>query len=114
MHKKKSIQQCRTLSEYRQTVLREPQTKVARRARCHQAYVSRVERGHLPRPWNRDPLLNAYDLAEEEFVRMVETARLQREIRKPVPDEYPLFAVSTNQPVPIERLETNAVSAKQA
>lgn len=111
--KMKTVNQCLTLAEYRETVLREPQVKVAQRARCQQAYLSRVERGHLPRPWNRDPFLNAYGICEEDFVRMVEAARIQNALRKPVTEDFPLFAQPTRQGAPLEFFSTTK-QAKEA
>lgn len=92
---KRNAAECGTLAEYRIWVLRMSQEELARRANCKQSWISAVERGHLPRPKNWDRLLGAYQLADEEFVRMVRAAALIAELRRgpaEVREQYPLFA----------------------
>jgi len=92
---KRTSQECSTLREYREQVLRLPQTEVARRAKKTQAWISMVERtGHLPRPWNREPLLKAYELmdSEEELVRLIENTARTAALRRPAAADVPLFA----------------------
>lgn len=87
---------CQTLKEYRETVLELPQAEVARRAKCQQAWVSFVERGHLPRAWNREGLLKAYELEKrpEEFKRLVLNAKKVEALQKPMSETEPLLAAS--------------------
>lgn len=92
----KKAEDCRTLSEYRLEVLREPQHATARRAERKQAWISQVERGHLPRPWHWAALLRGYRLEgqEDQFVRMILTAKKLAELQRSpeqVREEYPLF-----------------------
>lgn len=69
----RTAEECRTLRQYRERVLRMTQREVARAAGCQQGWISQVERGHLPRTWHRAALLRAYRLEQDEdaFERMV-------------------------------------------
>jgi transcriptional regulator with XRE-family HTH domain len=69
----RTAKDCTTLKQYRERVLRMTQRDVARAAGCQQAWISQVERGHLPRTWHRAALLRAYRLEAEEdsFERLV-------------------------------------------
>lgn len=87
----------RTLREYREQVLKLPQHEIARIAGCKQGWVSSVERGHLPRPWNRKQLVAAYRLPDEKaFIRLVKNANKtpeERDLSVPMVERYPLFVV---------------------
>jgi hypothetical protein len=101
------IEECLSLAEYRECILRITQVDVARAARTSQGWVSQIELGHLPRPKQWGALLKAYGLdrlpdGERHFVRLVEGARLMRALRQPVGDEYPLFAVASSKPEVVE------------
>ncbi len=88
-----TLQDCATLREYREQVLRVPQAHVARIAGFAQAWISRVERGHLPRPWNRDRLLQAYKLEqnEDEFLRLVNNAKKMAALKIPMTQDCPVL-----------------------
>lgn len=79
---RRSSRSCGTLSEWRVEVLGLRQVDVARLAACEQAWISAVERGHLPRKWNRANLLMAYGLAgqDQEFERLVKGGAKAREL----------------------------------
>jgi len=83
-----------TLAEWREGALRMPQAEVARKAGCKQGWISQVERGHLPRSWNRDKLLMAYGLVgkEAEFERMILAAAKLKALSTPAAEDTPLFA----------------------
>ena len=88
---------CQTLGEYRLTVLGLRQIDVARQARCLQGWISQIERGWIPKPWNRTRILAAYGLQrfETEFVRMVNNAKKLSALRKPVSETEPLLALAS-------------------
>lgn len=93
---KRSVKDCISLSEYRKEVLCQPQTEIARRAKCAQGWISQVERGHLPATWRRDALLKAYELESRpaEFERLVLGAAKSAELQKPIDETHPLFAAA--------------------
>lgn len=99
----KTSQECTTLGEYRTTVLAQPQVEVARRAKCQQGWITQVECGHLPRPWNRDRLLKAYELDGEEFERLVLNVKKVKALKEA--ETLPLwdFAVGEGQ---VEEIQT--------
>lgn len=86
--------ECTTLREYRMEVLRMPQSKVAEKARCSQAWISYLERtGHTPQPWNRDMLLRAYQIEEDELVRLLKNTPAANALKRPAAeDNTPLLA----------------------
>lgn len=86
---KTKSEECLTLREYREEVLGMPQTDVARAAKCHQAWVSHVEGGHLPRRWKWDNLLKAYRLEPAEFSRLVKGAKAVKALKQA--DTLPLW-----------------------
>lgn len=92
---KRKISECATLGEYRREILQLPQHEVARRAKCQQGWISQVELGRLPRTWNREELLKAYELEArpQEFERMILTAARMKAMQKPLD---PLFASIQN------------------
>lgn len=61
-----------TLRAHRENILRLPQADVAKRADCKQAWISHVECGHMPRPWNRQKLAEAYGVNLDQFETMLE------------------------------------------
>lgn len=81
-----------TLSQWRLEALKLPQHEIARRAKSRQARISAIENGHLPRPWNQEPILKAYELEgrEADFQRMVRHAGELRAIGQPIDAEFPL------------------------
>lgn len=85
---------CLTIGEYRLTVLRCRQNDVALRAQCKQSWVSQIESGHLPKPWNRKAILRAYGLErwEADFERMVTNAKKMNALAKPIAETEPLLA----------------------
>lgn len=111
---------CRTLAEWREWGLRETQDQVARTAGCRQAWISQVERGHLPRPkaWAR--LVKAYRLenAEAEFVRMVRAgaalAAAKRQLQAPLAETHPLFAAAQGEAKELLTTETQRHRAQRA
>lgn len=84
------------LAKYRIEVLGMKQSEVAEKAGCQQAWISQVERGHLPKPWERDALLKAYGLQKREsyFVKLVTDAKKMQALQKPVLETEPLLAAS--------------------
>lgn len=108
--------ECLTLREYREYVLRLTQAEVAG-AVCKQAWISMVERGHLPRPKSWPKLLKSYRLEglEQDFYRMVVNARKQAELLKPLAATHPLFASGTNRcAAVVESLGGGATSERKA
>ena len=95
---KTNASECVTLGEYRREVLQQPQTEIARRAKCAQGWISQVELGHLPAPWRRDVLLKAYELtdAPEQFERLVLAAAKSKELKKPLSETHPLLAATSS------------------
>ena len=88
---KRTVQECATLKEYREQVLRMPQMEVARRAKCTQAWISLLERtGHQPRLWNLEKLLKAYELEDEQLVRLLTGSCRAAAIQKPAEEDFPL------------------------
>ncbi|MEN6537468.1 MAG: helix-turn-helix transcriptional regulator [Bryobacteraceae bacterium] len=69
-------EEAKDLREWREWKLRLSQSRVAMLAGCQQAWISQIERGHLPRPisdgWKR--VVHAYglDRREDQFIRLVE------------------------------------------
>jgi hypothetical protein len=93
------VGECVSLAEYRECVLRLTQAEVAVTGKTSQGWISQIEQGHLPRPKQWAYLLKAYGLdripdGERHFVRLVEGARIIRAMRRPITDDYPLFAVA--------------------
>jgi len=93
------VRECISLAEYRECVLRLTQNEVALTGKTSQEWISQIEQGHLPRPKQWAYLLKAYGLdrvpdGERHFVRLVEGARIMRALRRPITDDYPLFAVA--------------------
>lgn len=86
---------CVTLAEFRIEVLGMKQSELALRAKCKQAWISQVESGHLPKPWSRGRLLQAYGLErwEREFVRMVQGSAIEKAMLKTMDQTDPLFAL---------------------
>ncbi|MBI5614908.1 MAG: helix-turn-helix domain-containing protein [Gammaproteobacteria bacterium] len=116
---KTSARECLTLAEYREQVLRLSQREVAALARCKQAWISTVERGHLPKPKNWLRLLKAYrlegDEGEREFERMIRTARNLIAMRMPLSEDLPLWALhGTAQAGQVTPLQTPAVPGEKA
>jgi len=89
---------CRTLSEWRDLKLGLSQQKLADLAGVKQARISDIECGHMPRRRYWPEILRAFRLEgyEEDFYRMVMTARvetLRRKARKkPMSETEPLLA----------------------
>jgi hypothetical protein len=109
---KTNSKECATLSEYRVEVLRKPQSEVARNAGCCQGWISQVERGHMPRPWNRAKLLAAYRLAdsEVEFERLVANAARISALQKPISETEPLLACArATTPAPVVTIENTEI-----
>lgn len=106
----KTASQCVTLAEYRLEVLRAKQDDIARRARCTQAWLSQIERGHLPKPWSCDEISKAYDLEDEDFVRLVRNAKAEQELKKA--ETLPLWEFAQGEGEVIEQAQkTNTRSA---
>lgn len=86
------------LAKYRLEHLGMKQSEVAEKAGCQQAWISQIERGHLPKPWEREALLKAYNLKNREsyFVKLVMDARKLLAMKKPISETEPLFASATN------------------
>ena len=97
-HVKTLVSECATLREYRREILKVPQAEIAHNAKCHPAWISQVELGHLPQPWRRDALLKAYELTDQpqEFERMVLGAKRLRAMKKPISETEPLLASAAN------------------
>lgn len=108
------ISQCQTLREYRENILALPQAEVARRAKCKAAWVSFIERGHLPRAWNREALLKAYELSGAEFVRMVTNAAKLNAIQKPISETEPLMGCARTTPSVQQLYDGKLREAQQA
>lgn len=86
-----------TLAEYRENVLGLRQSDVALKAGCAQSWISQVERGHLPKPWNREQIMRGYGLTqkqEPQFVSMIQTAKRLKALPKPMRETEPLFAAA--------------------
>lgn len=113
------IEKCRTLGEYREFILRATQAEIALRAHKTQGWLSQIELGHLPKPKRWGPLLKAYQLdrledGERQFVRLIEGARLMREMLLPVSEKYPLFAISQAAEPCVVEAEFAARTGQQA
>ena len=111
-----TIDECRTLTEYREFILRETQGDVANRARKKQAWISEVERGHMPKPKSWGPLLKGYQLDKDEygerhFVRMIENARAAHALTQP--NDLPLwqFARGEGSRTDLRSIDAKAVPA---
>jgi|GEM_PF-4727230 len=110
------ISECFDLREYREFILRETQGDVANRARKKQAWISEVERGHMPKPKSWAPLLKGYQLDKEEdgeaqFVRMIENARAAHALTQP--NDLPLweFARGEGSRTDLSSIDTKARTA---
>jgi hypothetical protein len=99
----KTVEQCATLAEYRLEVMRAKQDDIARRARCAQAWISQIERGHLPKPWSRDEISKAYDLEDEDFVRLVQNAKAVQQLKKA--ETLPLWKYTVSSPTQVEHID---------
>lgn len=94
---KTTSQECITLGEYRREVMKVPQRQIAKDAKCSQGWVTQIECGHLPQPWNRAVLLSAYELDEPEFIRLVQGANKTKAITQPISEDMPLFSMAEEQ-----------------
>jgi hypothetical protein len=82
-----------TLADYRLRVLRVPQREIARRVKKKQGAVSTLEAGKLPRPWNWDVWMAAYEIREPDTFRfLVEGAARAKSLAVPMAETEPLFA----------------------
>lgn len=93
----KTAEQCATLREYREEVLKRRQWQIAEDAGVQQPWISQIECGHLPKAYNeaREKIVRAYQLQghEQDFVRMVRNALRLDAMQKPISETDPLFAV---------------------
>ena len=94
-----SIEMCVTLQDYLSNVLKRTQWQIAGQAGVSQTYVSMVVTGkRVPtaRSIKFQPLLEALQLTArvDDFFRMVRNASKLRALKKPMADEYPLFAAA--------------------
>lgn len=121
---KAKSQECATLREYREQVLRVSQLKAGRLCGKWQADIWRLEHGQLPRPWNRQPYLEGLKLDEAEFERLVmahvkdrkqKVREAQEEaLKKPISETDPLFASATaERKAKVELLPENHPEVEQ-
>lgn len=74
--------------------------------RCPQGTVSKVEGGHLPRPWERDRWANAYKLDVLTFETLVKNAKRMKALSKTVMETEPLMATAQNEAVAVVTMDS--------
>lgn len=111
--RKKTVQECQTLAEYRLEILRVPQHAIARLSNHKQGYISRVEAGNLPRMWNRAVIAKAYQLVEAEFVRLIVGAKKAKSMSQPATASFPLAQFQKSEGAVVIGLDETARHAAQ-
>lgn len=73
---KRKSKDCINFAEYRLEVLELKQSDLAHHCKCKQAWISKLENGHMPEPWNLEKIVNGikklgHSITKDELKRLI-------------------------------------------